>query len=133
MSTLIDVRLVEGPLPPSTANAEAGTGAVWLFEGIVRPLENNRPLVALEYEAYEPMTTQELRRLADQISTDCNLLSIVVEHSIGRVAPGECSFRLIVTSPHRAAGHQAAGKFIDMMKRHVPLWKNPIYSLSNRN
>lgn len=127
----IEARLTDGPLPPCSAEADPGAGAVWMFEGVVRPLETGRPLAALVYEAYEPMTTRELRRLAERLAAEHGLIRLAVEHSVGRVAVGERSFRLTVTSAHRREGCVAAAAFIDEMKRYVPLWKNPEFEAAS--
>ena len=123
MSASVSVRLVEGPLAAKPRAAVDGAGAVVAFEGVVRPEEDGRPLAALVYEAYEPMTTRELTRLAERTAAEHGLLAIAVEHSVGRVAPGETSFRLTVASPHRAEALAAVERFIVEMKRGVPLWK----------
>jgi molybdopterin synthase catalytic subunit len=51
-----------------------------------------------------------------------------VEHSRGRVAAGECSFRLRVAASHRPEALRAVEEFIDRMKRDVPIWKTPVYA-----
>lgn len=127
MSDPVSIVLDEGPLGPALGSRVAGAGAVVSFEGVVRPLEGDRPLSALVYEAYEPMTSRELRRLAEATLAEHSLLAIGVEHSVGRVAVGECSFRLTVAGRHRAEALRAADQFIARMKRDVPLWKTPVF------
>jgi molybdopterin synthase catalytic subunit len=126
----VEVLLSDGPLGPPAACAPTGGGAWLVFEGVVRPVEGGRPLAALVYEAYEPMTSRELRRLAAATLQRHGLLSLRVEHSVGRVAVGEASFRLSIGSTHRAEGLRATGEFIDAMKRDVPLWKTPEWGLT---
>lgn len=123
MSAQVDITLVEGPLGPPTATAPEGAGAWVVFEGVVRPTESERALSALVYEAYEPMTTRELRRLAAETAEEHGLLSVDVEHSVGRVAAGEVSFRLSIGSKHRAEALAAMDQFILRMKQSTPLWK----------
>ena len=123
MSANVAVHLVEGPLMPQPPAAAGGAGAVVQFEGVVRPEEEGKPLAALVYEAYEPMTTRELTNLAETIAAEHGLLAIAVEHSVGRIAAGETSFRLTVSSRHRAEALAAMERFIVEMKRVVPLWK----------
>jgi molybdopterin synthase catalytic subunit len=122
------VQLVEGPVRSSiTASVAEGVGASLTFEGIVRGVENDRPLAALVYEAYEPMTTRVLTRIAIAASERFGLCSIVVQHSVGRVEVGECSFRLTLTSAHRKESLDGAAWLIDEMKRTAPLWKVPAW------
>ncbi len=126
MSDSIFVRLTEGPLPPYETDKSpitAGSGTKIVFEGIVRPQEEGTPIVALDYEAYEPMTTRELTQLAERTLAQYGLLAINVEHSVGCVPIGRISFRLVIDSKHRKEGLQAMDTFIDEMKRIVPLWK----------
>jgi molybdopterin-guanine dinucleotide biosynthesis protein A len=52
------------------------------------------------------------------------LVGIAVEHSRGRVQPGECSFRLQMAAKHRQEALAAMAEFIDRMKRDAPIWKN---------
>ena len=125
MSETTDISLTEGPLRLPASTPPPGVGAWVVFEGIVRPLEADQQLAALDYEAYEPMTTRELRRLAAAIVDQHGLHAIVVEHSVGRVAVGEVSFRLSIGAAHRAEALAATDDFIQQMKRDVPLWKNP--------
>ncbi|TWT41425.1 molybdopterin synthase catalytic subunit [Botrimarina hoheduenensis] len=127
----ISVQLVTGPIGPSRPLLACDAGAVLLFEGIVRPTENGEPLDALDYEAYEPLTTRELQRLANRTLTDFGLIAMRVEHSVGCVAAGQVSFRLIVAAAHRAEAIGAIDRFINQMKQSIPLWKMPVYRLSN--
>lgn len=124
MSAKVSITLTGGPLGPAERGTHPEAGAWLTFDGVVRPLEEGRQLAALNYEAYEPMTGRELRRLAEQIADKHSLLAIRVEHSVGRVAVGETSFRLTIASKHRAEGIAATDEFIREMKRYVPLWKN---------
>lgn len=125
---IVEVAVLDGPLGKPTSEAPAGAGAWLVFEGIVRPLEEGRRLVALVYEAYPPMTERELRRLAAETAAEQGLLAIHVEHSVGWVGVDEISFRLSIGSRHRVEGIAATDKFIHAMKRDVPLWKNPVWA-----
>ena len=110
---------------PSTRETSSTiqTGAVLVFEGIVRSEEDGQRINALIYTAYEPMATMELTKLAQDVCTRHSLARITVEHSRGRVRVGEVSFRLTIRSPHRKQALAAMDEFIDRMKRDVPIWK----------
>jgi len=126
----IDVRIVDGPLEPATEAwpAAAGAGAVLTFEGIARPTEDGRPIVALDYEAYEPMASRMLSRLAEHAIGRTGVLAVSVEHSVGRVPVGARSFRLRIASEHRKEGLAATDEYIDALKRDVPLWKRAVFA-----
>lgn len=103
------------------------------FDGVVRGSEpddggdENRPLAALRYVVYEPMTTRELAALAAACAAEFGAV-LDVTHSVGDVPAGACSFRLRVGTPHRAVGLACCAAFVDRMKRDVPLWKVPVWA-----
>jgi molybdopterin synthase catalytic subunit len=125
----IAVALLDGPLILADPLAAAGGGAVVQFLGVVRPDETGRPLAALRYESYPPMTERELRRLAEQVASQHGLLALRCRHSVGQVLIHETSFELSVVAPHRAEAFAALQQFIDTMKREVPLWKVPEFAV----
>jgi molybdopterin synthase catalytic subunit len=128
MMNRVEVRIYDGPLPASPAPCRnVGAGAALVFEGVVRPLEEGRTISALDYELYEPMAARILQDLAGELSSCHGLIGMTVEHSRGRVAVGQCSFRLQVTAPHRQPALIAMGQFIDRMKQDAPIWKTPVW------
>ncbi len=125
----VTIKIIDGPLP-STAVAWAfpGAGATFCFDGIVRPNEDGRPIVALDYEAYEPMASRMLEKIARELLEKHALLAIQVEHSRGRVRNGEVSYRLRIASKHRKEGIAALDEFTDRLKKDVPIWKTAVYA-----
>ncbi len=122
-------RDVAGPAAPGAV------GAALRFEGIVRRGERSethggeeRDLLALDYQTYDPMAERELHSLAAKVAEEHGLSSLAALHSRGRVAVGEVSFVLIVESPHRAEAIAAMSQFIDRLKQDVPIWKKPVWS-----
>ena len=103
-------------------------GALVVFEGIVLPREDGRPITALDYEAYQPMAATQLRRLGEEMVRRHGLLGLSVEHSRGRIRVGECSFRLRIASRHRPEALRATEQFIDRLKRDVPIWKTAVFA-----
>lgn len=146
MNMEITVRLVEGEIggwnaafragAPESCVPESGvceTGAVVTFDGRVRGSEVGRILLALDYEAYEPMASRELEKLARGLAAKhtagkARIQAVRVWHSVGRVPVGGCSFRLEVASVHRKEALAFMDEFIDEMKKQVPLWKNPQFA-----
>lgn len=136
----MQVRLTNGPIVnPQTFPPEGieVAGAVVMFRGVVRPNESarpnekaadddERPIAGLKYEVYEPMTSLELTRLAETQATKHGVIAVDVEHSVGLVAAGECSFVLQVAGKHRGEAIRLMDEFIVEMKRHVPIWKVPV-------
>ena len=118
------VRLHDGPLPPVRCGDSCCGGAWVCFEGIVRPTEDGKPIAGLMYEAYRPMADRQLLSLGEELVRTHQLLGARVEHSVGWVPAGACSFRLEVAAPRRKEAFVAMEEFIDRMKRDVPIWKS---------
>jgi molybdopterin synthase catalytic subunit len=121
-----EVALVDGPL--ETERSTAGEGAVVEFFGNVRPLENGRRIVALEYEAHVPMAAHQLRQVAETAVESFSLLAVTLHHRIGRVEAGETSLFVRVAALHRGAAFEASAFIVDELKRRVPIWKKPIFA-----
>lgn len=125
----VRVAIVEGAVRvgPAPQPERGSVGARLVFEGIVRAMEDARAIDALEYEVYEPMATRQMESIAGGLAAELGLLSIDVWHSRGRVGVGECSLRVEVRSRHRGEGLAAMARFIEALKRDVPIWKRPVW------
>ena len=123
----IEIIFHQGPLPSINPRRCDGAGAVVVFEGVVRPIEAQRPITGLRYECYQPMAEHEMQSLATQAMQQFQLLAIRVHHSVGLVPNDACSFRLEVASVHRKQALAAMDWFIDQLKVSVPIWKHPVF------
>ena len=126
----VTVSIIDGPLGAPVMAPDAAhpgrTGALLVFEGIVRREENGGDIEALAYEAYEPMASLVLEKIAAEMVEKHGLLGLCVEHSRGVVPVGRASLRVTVASAHRAASLAAMAEFIDLLKRDVPIWKKAV-------
>jgi len=122
------VALGADPLPVDPATAWASVpraGAVVVFLGIVRDhAEGREGVTALTYEAYDP----EARRVMAEIVAAARarwtgLERVALLHRTGRLALGESSVAVVVSSAHRAEAFDAARFCIDTLKETVPIWK----------
>lgn len=103
---------------------DPANGAVVVMSGTVRHQTNGKPVVALEYQAYEPMAVRVFASIADQIRRkwpDVN--RIVIHHRIGRLQIGEISVLVAVGCPHRSEAFAACKYAIDTLKHNAPIWK----------
>lgn len=120
-------RITPDALPDLTdGTPDAGhpqAGAELLFHGRVRPQEEGREIIALDYEHYAGMAETELATLASEAERRFELVSLDVIHRVGRVAVGEASLRVTIRSKHRAEGIAALGWFVSELKQRVPIWK----------
>ncbi len=103
---------------------DAGNGAVVLMSGMVRNQTDGKPVVSLEYQAYEPMALQVFSQIAAEIRrrwSDVNC--VVIHHRIGHLKIGEISVLVAVGSPHRTEAFEACRYAIDTLKHNAPIWK----------
>ncbi len=99
-------------------------GAIALFSGMVRNQTDGQPVVALEYQAYEPMALQVFKQIAAEIRRQWpDITRVVIHHRTGRLAVGEISVLVAVGSPHRSEGFAACQFAIDTLKHNAPIWK----------
>lgn len=101
-------------------------GAVCLFLGTVRDLTGAEVTVFLDYEAYQPMAEKKLAAIEAEARTRWPIGEIVIVHRIGRLAVGEISVAVAVSSPHRVDAFAACRFAIDTTKELVPIWKKDV-------
>lgn len=111
-------------------NAEAG--ALVEFWGIVRRLEDRRPIKGINYEVHRPMAEHQMIVLAEKAARDFSLSGLVLRHRFGFVKVGEASLYLCTASSHRSGAFAASQWLIDELKQKVPIWKRPIFQDDRR-
>ena len=99
-------------------------GAVVVMSGMVRNQTDGKPVVALEYQAYEPMALQVFYQIAHDIRDQWPIVSrVVIYHRIGRLLVGEISVVVAVGCPHRGEAFAACEYAINTLKHNAPIWK----------
>jgi len=115
------------------ANEEAN-GAVVMMSGMVRNQTDGKPVVSLEYQAYEPMALRVFYQIAANIRShwpDVN--RVVIHHRIGRLQIGEISVLVAVGCPHRQEAFEACRYAIDTLKHNAPIWKKEHWADGSSN
>lgn len=103
---------------------DPANGAVVVMSGTVRNQTDGKPVVALEYQAYEPMAVRVFEAISEDIRnrwTDVN--RVVIHHRTGRLQIGEISVIVAVGCPHRSEAFAACKHAIDTLKHNAPIWK----------
>ncbi|HZS54653.1 MAG TPA: molybdenum cofactor biosynthesis protein MoaE [Bryobacteraceae bacterium] len=103
-------------------------GAVVVFEGVVRNNTKGRATLFLEYECYEPMALEQMRRIGREIGEQFSVGQIGIVHRLGKLEIGEASVAIVATAPHRKAAFEAAFEAINRLKREVPIWKKEFFA-----
>lgn len=101
-------------------------GAVVYFLGVVRGTEEQKPIGAIEYEAFERMVEHQFNLLFDQMEKRWPVESVRLVHRVGVVKVNEPSLWVEVVAPHRGEAFGACQWLIDEMKRVAPIWKKPL-------
>ena len=101
-------------------------GGVVVFGGVVRDLEDGKPIGALEYTAYREMAEHQFRKLIAETHQKWKLKRIRVVHRLGVIPVGEPSLLLRVEAAHRGEAFAAAQFIIDELKQKVPIWKKAV-------
>ena len=98
-------------------------GAVALFLGPVRDLTGEQVTVFLDYEAYAPMAEKKLAEIEADVRKRWPVEGVAMVHRLGRLAVGDVSVAVAVSSPHRGDSFEACRYAIDTLKELVPIWK----------
>ncbi len=104
-----------------------GVGAISVFVGTVRELNEGRAVSGMDYEAYEPMAASELRAIAEEACAQRAGLRVAVEHRVGTLAIREASVVIVAAHAHRGPAMDAARYIIETLKQRVPIWKREHY------
>ena len=110
------------------AEMDGRAGAICTFLGVVRSNSTDLDGVKhddieyLDYEAYAPMATKELRAICLQVREKWGG-ACAITHRTGRLQVGEASVAIAAATPHRAASFEACRFAIETLKKQVPIWK----------
>jgi molybdopterin synthase catalytic subunit len=103
---------------------DGANGAIVLMSGMVRNSTDGKAVVALEYQAYEPMALRVFQQIATEIRRQWpDATHVVIHHRTGRLPIGEISVLLAVGCPHRSEAFAACQYAIDTLKHNAPIWK----------
>ena len=106
-------------------------GGIDLFIGTVRNHAQGKPVIKLEFEAYEPMALAELEKIAAQAVAQWPIRRLVIQHALGTKLVGEAVVITGVSAAHRQAAFEACRFMIDTLKMRVPIWKKEYYTDSS--
>lgn len=106
---------------------DAGVGAIATFVGTVREHNDGRAVSGIDYEAYEPMATQELERVVAEVHARWPSVRCAVAHRVGTLIVGEASVAIACADARRAPSMDAMRFLIETLKVRVPIWKREHY------
>jgi molybdopterin synthase catalytic subunit len=103
------------------------SGAISVFIGTVRDVNDGRGVSSIEYSAYQAMAETELARIVDEAEKRFGVSAVVVEHRIGLLELGEVSVTIAASHAHRASAFDCTRYIIEEIKKRVPIWKMEHY------
>jgi molybdopterin synthase catalytic subunit len=127
--------ILTGEIDPTSLINEVGSpqyGAISLFIGTVREVNEGRSVSAIEYSAYKSMAGAELDRILDEAEARFGVSALVVEHRIGLLALGDISVAIAAAHAHRAPALDCTRYVIEEIKKRVPIWKQEHYTDGTR-
>jgi len=102
-------------------------GGIDVFIGTVREVTNGKTVVRLEFEAYEKMAMNEMKKIAEEVLQNWPVYKIVIRHRTGILHIGEIPVVIAASAAHRDAAFEACRYTIDTLKKTVPIWKKEIF------
>lgn len=129
MTDRILVEISSAPIDPARIfrAATVEDGAVVTFLGVVRGSTGGRAVVGLEYEAYEEMAINEMKKIAGDSAEKWPVSKIWMIHRTGALEVGDISVAIAVAAPHRGEAFDACEYLIDTLKQSVPIWKKELF------
>lgn len=127
---MIDIKISEEPLDiPACIDwvMSPSCGGIDVFIGTVRDATKGRQVLRLEFEAYQQMALNEMKKIAGQAIEKWPVEKILVHHRTGVLQVGEVPVVIAVAAAHRAAAFDACRYVIDTLKQTVPIWKKEFF------
>lgn len=103
------------------------SGGIDVFIGTVRNATKGKPVLKLDFEAYEPMAISEMEKIARQAFEKWPVQKVLIHHRTGTLQVGEVPVIIAVSAAHRDAAFEACRYIIDTLKQTVPIWKKEAF------
>jgi molybdopterin synthase catalytic subunit len=102
---------------------DARVGAVAVFVGTVRDVNDGDGVAAMTLEHYPGMTEKSLQAIVDEAKQRFDVYAMRVVHRVGELAPADQIVLVAVTSAHRGEAFDACRFVMDYLKTRAPFWK----------
>lgn len=107
-------------------------GAISIFVGAVREVNDGRSVSGIEYSAYAGMAHEEMERIVAEAEAAFGVSAVVVEHRIGVLDVGDTSIAIVCAHAHRSPALESTRYIIEEIKKRVPIWKMEHYTDGTR-
>ena len=120
-------RLDPSPIAPESTEFSRELGAVTSFLGVVRELEDGRPLVGIRYSCYESMAWGELDKVIAEATEAHGAHDLSFHHRLGMVPVAEPSVWIRIATGHSAEALALCQFYLKAVKTRLPIWKEPVF------
>lgn len=107
-------------------NEDCSSGAVVMFVGRVRDLNQGHQIAQLHLEHYPEMTDKYLSYLERQAMELWPLEGVSIIHRVGPLQLEDKIVFVAVSSVHREVAFEAAQYLMDLLKANAPFWKKEV-------
>jgi molybdopterin synthase catalytic subunit len=124
----MDVRVQEadfdvGAEIAALRHGDARVGAVAVFVGTVRDVNEGGAVATMTLEHYPGMTEKMLAGIEAEALKRWPLAASLIVHRYGRLEPGDRIVLVVTCSAHRQAAFEANMFLVDWLKTKAPFWK----------
>lgn len=107
-------------------------GAVVMFVGTVRDINDGEGVKSLTLEHYPGMTERSLKKIVEAATERWNIEDATVIHRVGKLHVTDQIVFVGVSSMHRGEAFDACEYIIDFLKTDAPFWKREEVSEGER-
>ena len=113
--------------------SQSQNGAINLFVGTVRELNQGKKVLSVSYDIFEPLAKRSFLEIAEKTQKKwggdhSDELFIYLVHGKGKVLVGDLSVVIAVGSIHRDEAFCANRYIIEQVKHRCPIWKLENYA-----
>lgn len=101
-------------------------GAMALFVGTMRDLNEGDAVISMTLEHYPEMTQKHLEKITEDAINKFDILDVLLMHRVGQVFPSDPIVCVAVWSIHRAAAYDANRFVMEDLKAKAPFWKKEV-------
>lgn len=119
--------LTNSPIPDDTPEWNDQFGAETIFWGVVRGIEDGKPITGINYTAYAAMAEKKLSEIGNEAKSIFCAHRAKIIHRTGMVYAAEPSVVIRVGCARSRAAFEISQWYLDKLKRVVPIWKDVVY------
>ena len=110
----------------AAAVAGDSCGAVVTFAGVVRDVDDGRPVSSIEYVCH-PTAADVLGEVVADVLAGRDPEAVAVSHRVGLLQVGDVAFVVAVAGMHRKEAFETATALVDEVKARLPVWKHQFF------